>query len=85
MVVVVCTIASQQERSWFKPLFGEESQAFLCGICILPLYAWVSSKYSSFLPQSKDKHVMLICHSTFSLEMSMSGCLSPCVGPVMHW
>ena len=56
---------------------------------VLPLYAWVLSGYSGFLPPSKIMHVRLIGDSKLSLGVSVSvcGCLSPLslCGPVMDW
>ena len=56
---------------------------------VLPVYAWVLSGYSGFLPPSKNMHVRLIGDSKLSLEVSVSVCgclfrLSLC-GPVMDW
>ena len=53
---------------------------------ILPVYAWVLSGYSGFLPPSKNMHVRLIGDSKLTLGVSvcMCGCLSLCV-PVMDW
>ena len=56
---------------------------------VLPVYAWVLSGYSSFLPPSKNMHVRLIDDSKLSLGVSVSvnGCLSRLSlrGPVMDW
>ena len=48
---------------------------------VLPVYAWVLSGYSGFLPLSKNMHVRLIGDSKSSL------CVWLCVlcGPVMDW
>ena len=56
---------------------------------VLPVYAWVLSRYSGFLPPSKNMHVRLIGDSELSLGVSVSvhGCLSHLTlsGPVMYW
>ena len=56
---------------------------------VLPVYAWVFSGYSGFLPPSKNMHVRLICYSksTLRVNVSVDGCLSHlCLcGPVMDW
>ena len=61
---VVSTAASQREGlrfdSWLGPLFVR-SQIFP------PVSAWVSSRCSGFLPQSKDVRVRLIGHAKLSL------------------
>ena len=51
-----------------------------------PVFAWVSSGYSSFLPQSKDTHVRSIGGSKLPIGVlvSLRGCSSMC-GPVMDW
>ena len=56
---------------------------------VLPVYAWVLSGYSGFLPLSKNMHFRLIGDSKLSLGVSVSMCgcfsrLSLC-GPVMAW
>ena len=52
---------------------------------VLPVYAWVLSRYSNFFPLSKNMHVRLIDVSKLTLGVSVSvhGCLSPC-GPVIN-
>ena len=53
--------------------------AFLCGVCnILPVYAWVLSGYSGFLPPSKNMHVRLIGESKLSpgVSLNVHGCVS---------
>ena len=56
---------------------------------VLPVYAWVLSGYSGFLPPSKNMHVRLIDDSKLSLGVSVRvcGCLSrlSLCGPVMDW
>ena len=56
---------------------------------VLPVYAWVLSGYSVFLPLSKNMHVRLIGDSKLSLgvKVSVCGCLSrlSLCGPVMDW
>jgi len=39
---------------------------------VLPVYAWVLSEYSGFLPLSKNMHVRLIGDSKLSLGVSVS-------------
>ena len=56
---------------------------------VLPVYAWVLSGFSGFLPPSKNMHVRLIDDSKLSLGVSVIVCgclcrLSLC-GPVMDW
>jgi len=51
------------------------------------VYAWVLSRYSDFLPQSKNMHVRLIGVSKIVLRSECEhacGCLSLC-DPVMDW
>ena len=45
---------------------------------VLPVYAWVLSRYSDFLPPSKNMHVWLIGDSKLSLAVNVSvcGCVS---------
>ena len=52
---------------------------------VLPVYAWVLSGYSGFLPPSKNMHVRLIGDSKLSLGVSVHGCVSrlSLCGPVM--
>jgi len=59
---------------------------------VLPVYAWVLSRYSGFLPPPKSMHVRLIGDFKLSLGVSVSvcGCLSrlsrlSLCGPVMDW
>ena len=56
----------------------------LWSLHVLPVYVWVFSRYSGFLPQSENMHVTLIGVSKLSLvvNVSVDGCLSLC-GPVM--
>jgi len=54
---------------------------------VLPVYAWVLSGYSGFLPLSKNMHVRLIGDSKIVPRSEcerVCGCLSLC-GPVMDW
>ena len=53
---------------------------------VLTVLVWVSSGYSSCLPQSKDMHVRLFGGSRLpgGVIVSVRGCLSTC-GPVMDW
>jgi len=78
-VVVVSTVTSQQEGSWFESQLGP-----FCVEFVLPVYAWVLSGYSGFLPPSKNMHVRLTGDSELSRGVSVDGCLSLC-GPVMDW
>ena len=55
---------------------------------VLPVYAWVLSGYSSFLPLSKNMHVRLTGVSKIVLRSEcVCGCLSrlSLCGPVMDW
>ena len=56
---------------------------------VLPVYVWVLSGYSGFLPPYKNMHVRLTGDSKLSLGVSVSvhGCLSrlSLCGPVMDW
>ena len=74
---MVSTVASQQEGSWFKPVWG---------LHVFPVLAWVFSRYSGLLSQSKDMHVKLIGGSKLPVGMraSVHGCL-PTRDPVMDW
>jgi len=56
---------------------------FVWSLHVLPVYAWVLSWYSGFLPPSKNMPVRLIGVSKIVLR-SVCGCLSLC-GPVMDW
>ena len=77
---------NEEFESRFDPHLGP-----FCVECVdvLPLYAWVLSGYSGFLPPSKNMHVRLIDDSKLSLGVSVSvhGCLShlSLCGPVMDW
>ena len=56
---------------------------------VLPVYAWVLSRYSGVLPPLKNVHVRFIFYSklTLGVSVSMDGGLfnlSLC-GPVMDW
>ena len=55
--VVVSIVASQPESSWFESW----------SLHVLPMCAWVLSRYSGFLPPSKSMHVRLIGDSKLSL------------------
>ena len=57
---------------------------------VLPVYAWVLSGYSGFLPPSKNMHVRLISVSKIVLRSEcerVCGCFSrvSLCGPVMDW
>ena len=57
---------------------------------VLPVYAWVLSGYSGFLPPSKNMHVRLIGDPKMVLRSEcerVCGCLSrlSLCGPVMDW
>ena len=57
---------------------------------VLPVYAWVLSGYSGFLPLSKNMHVRLIGDSKIVLRSEcepVCGCVSrlSLCGPVMDW
>ena len=53
---------------------------------VLPVYAWVLSGYSGFLPPPENMHVRLTGDSKLSVGVSVSvhGCVSLC-GPAMDW
>jgi len=54
---------------------------------VLPVYAWVLSRFSGFLPPSKNMHVRLTGDSKIVNRNDcerVCGCLSLC-GPVMDW
>ena len=78
--MVVRTLASQQERSWF------ESRSFCVGFACSPCVCMGMHEYPGFLPPSKNMHVGLIGVSKLTLAMSVHvhGWLSLC-GPVMDW
>jgi len=54
---------------------------------VLPMYAWILSRYSGFLPPPKNMHVRLIGDSKLSLGVSLSWqCCRLCLcGPEMNW
>ena len=54
-VVVVSTVASQQEGSWFESQLGPFCVVFACSPCVC-----VASLSGYFLPLSKNMHVRLI-------------------------
>jgi len=66
---VVSTVASQREvPGWGLSVWS---------LHVLPLYVWVLSGYSSFLPLSKNMHVRLIGVSKIVLRSErVCGCLS---------
>ena len=49
---MVSTFASQQEGSGFESRFNQGLSVW--SLHVLPVYAWVLSGFSGFLPQSKD-------------------------------
>jgi len=46
---------------------------------VLPVYAWVLSRYSSFLPPSKNMHVRLFGDSKIVLKGRVSVCVVVCL------
>ena len=68
-IIVVSTVASQQEDS--------NLGLSLCSLHV-PVYAFVLSRYSGFLPQSKDMTVRLIEDAKWIVEVTVSvhGCFS---------
>ena len=75
--VVVSTVASQQPIQVWFPACGLS----VWSLHVLPVYEWILSRYSGFLPLSKNMHVRLI------MSVSLHDCvfrLSLC-GPVMDW
>jgi len=83
--VVVSTVASQREGS----RFNSRLVLSVWSLHVLPVYAWVLSRYSSFLPPSKNMHVRLTGDSklSFGVSVSVCGCLSrlSLCCPVMDW
>ena len=61
--VVVSAVASQRDGSRFNSRRGLS----VWSLHVLPVYAWVLSGYSGFLPPSKNMHVRLIGVSKLSL------------------
>lgn len=61
------------------------SSGSLCSLHVLPVPERVLSRFSGFLPQSKDMQVGLIGDSKLVADVSvrMNGCLQLCVGPVI--
>lgn len=61
----------------------------LSALClqVLPVDAWVFSGCSGLLPQSIDMHLRLIRDSKLSVgeNVSINGCFSLYIGPVVHW
>ncbi len=57
----------------------------LWSLHVLPLPAWVFSGCSGFHPQSKDMQVRLTGDSKLPVGVSVNGCLSLCVSPVIDW
>ena len=80
---VVSTVASQQDGPGLDSGSGSFCVGFVCSPCrVFP--AWVLSRYSSFLPQSKNLLGVsrLIGHS--NLPVGVEGYLSLYVSPVMN-
>ena len=78
--LVVSTVASQQE----VPDSNLSRGLSVWSLHVLPVLAWVFSRYSGFFQQSKDMHVRLISVSKLPVGVSVSvcGCTSTC-GPAM--
>ena len=81
---VVSTFTSQQKGP------GLDYRVFLCGVCMFSLclhgFLWVFSRYSGFSPKTCELKVSwLIGHSKLpqSVNVSVGGCLSLYVSPVM--
>ena len=76
--VVVSTFASQQEGSGFESRFNQGLSVW--SLHVLPVYAWVLSGFSGFLPQSKDMQngVRFIGDSklTVGVNVRVNGCPS---------
>ncbi len=53
--LVVRTVASQQEGPEFHTLLGKDLSVW--SLHVLPVFIWVPSRSSGFLPQSKDMQV----------------------------
>ena len=83
---MVSAVASQQEGSRFESWLG--CGTFLCGVCMFsPCRRGFS--LGTFLPQSKHMQngTWLNGYSklTIGVTVSVNGCLSLCVGPVIDW
>jgi len=57
--------------------------AFLCSLHALPVYVWVLSGYSSFLPPPKNIHVRLIGDSKIDPLQSISHLPALCLYPMV--
>ena len=81
--VIVSTVAFSKRVPGPNPSRGLS----VWSLHVLPVYAWVLSGYSGFLPTSKNMYVRLIGDSKLSLVVSVSvhDCVYPlCLcGPVM--
>ena len=73
--VVVSTVTSQQRVPGSIPTWGLS----VWSLHVLPVYAWVLSGYSGFLPPSKNMHVRLIGDSKLSLGVSVNVCVAVCL------
>ena len=69
--VVVSTVTSQQSVPGSIPTWGLS----VWSLHVLPVYAWVLSGYSGFLPPSKNMHVRLTGDSKLSLGVSVCVCV----------
>ena len=80
-VMVVSTVASQQEGSWFKPQQGSFCVEFPCSPCPCVGFLQVLQ-----LPPTVHRHVWLIGGSKLpgGVIVSVHGCSSTS-GPVMDW
>ena len=76
------TAASQQEGSGFESPIPRGLSVW--SLHVLPVFAWVFSGYSGFLPQSKDMQLRLIGECKLSLGVSV-GVNGVCVCPAMDW
>ena len=85
---MVSAVAAQQEGSRFKSRLGRG--IFLCGVCMFsPCKRGFSpgTPASSHSPKTCKMGTRLIGYSklTIGVTVSVNGCLSLCVGPVIDW
>ncbi|MED6275309.1 hypothetical protein CHARACLAT_025262 [Characodon lateralis] len=81
-----CTVAQLvallpcSKMSWVQLLAGGLSA---WSLHVLPVHAWVLTRYSSFLPQSKDMPVRLIGLS--KLPLGVNDCVHGCLCVALQW
>uniref|UniRef100_A0AAQ5Y7R6 Potassium voltage-gated channel, KQT-like subfamily, member 2a n=1 Tax=Amphiprion ocellaris TaxID=80972 RepID=A0AAQ5Y7R6_AMPOC len=83
--LVVSTLALQREDPWFASRPSQDPSAW--SLHVLPVYVWVFSRFSGFIPQSKNM-LRLIGNSKLSVGVNVSVivCLYmwPCDRLVVH-